>query len=235
LSDPAERSPNVTWHAGELTRQERWARLGGAGATVWFTGLSGSGKSSIAAALEGKLLAAGRPAYLLDGDNLRHGLNGNLGFSAEDRSENIRRTAHVARLFADAGTVALVSLVSPYAADRDAARALHEEDGLAFIEVWVATPVELCEQRDPKGLYAKARAGELQGLTGVDDPYEPPARAELRLSGEEAIEEAAERVLALLPPRAAPPSPGVSGPRGPDRPTGSARSDRARPPRTGPP
>jgi adenylyl-sulfate kinase len=150
-------SPDVTWHAGTLGRERRWQLLGASGATVWFTGLPASGKSTIAVAVEERLLSAGRPAYMLDGDNLRHGLNGNLGFSPEDRSENIRRTAHVARLFADAGVVALVSLVSPYRADRDLARKLHAEQGLPFLEVWVSTTPEECERRDPKGLWARAR------------------------------------------------------------------------------
>ncbi|NIR36483.1 MAG: adenylyl-sulfate kinase [Actinobacteria bacterium] len=169
------------WHPGHLGRVARWAAIGHAGATVWFTGLSGSGKSTVATAVERRLLESGRPAYVLDGDNIRHGLNGDLGFSAEDRDENVRRVAEVARLFADAGVVALVPLVSPYRAARDNARALHEAAGLSFLEVFVDTPLELCEQRDPKGLYAKARAGELRGFTGIDDPYEPPVAPELRL------------------------------------------------------
>jgi adenylyl-sulfate kinase len=192
------RSPDVTWHSGELTRERRWEALGTAGgATVWFTGLSGSGKSTIAAALEARLVAEGRPAYLLDGDNLRHGLNGDLGFDPAARDENVRRTGEVARLFADAGLVALVSLVSPYAAGRDAVRALHEANGVPFLEVWVATPADVCAQRDPKGLWARAARGELSGLTGVDAPYEAPARPELELAGEP-VDEAVERVLSVL-------------------------------------
>jgi bifunctional enzyme CysN/CysC len=152
------------------------------GATIWFTGLSGSGKSTVAIECERQLVAAGRPAYVLDGDNIRHGLNGDLGFSAEDRAENVRRVGHVAALMADAGIVALVPLVSPYRADRDAVRALHDAAGLQFVEVFVDTPIELCEERDPKGLYAKARAGELKGFTGIDDPYEAPERPELVLT-----------------------------------------------------
>ncbi len=191
-------SPDVTWHSGELTRERRWEALGtGGGATVWFTGLSGSGKSTIAAALEARLVAAGRPAYLLDGDNLRHGLNGDLGFDPAARDENVRRTGEVARMFADAGLVALVSLVSPYAAARDAVRALHEADGLPFLEVWVSTPPKVCAQRDPKGLWARAARGELSGLTGVDAPYEAPERPELELRGE-SVEDAVGRVLAVL-------------------------------------
>ncbi len=191
--EQAGQSPNVTWHPGALSRERRWSQLGGEGATVWFTGLPASGKSTIAAGVEERLVQGGRPAYLLDGDNLRHGLNGNLGFAPGDRKENIRRTAHVARLFADAGVVALVSLVSPYRADRDLARALHADDGLPFLEVWVSTTPEECERRDPKGLYARARAGEPRGFTGVDDPYEPPVEPELvletdKLSPQECLE-----------------------------------------------
>lgn len=192
-------SPNVTWHAGALERERRWSELGAGGATVWFTGLPASGKSTIAVRVEERLVAAGRPAYLLDGDNLRHGLNGNLGFEPGDRKENIRRTAHVARLFADAGVVALVSLVSPYRADRELARSLHTADGLPFLEVWVSTSPEECARRDPKGLYARAQRGEIKGLTGVDAPYEPPGAPELELGGHLAIDDAAERVVAALP------------------------------------
>jgi adenylyl-sulfate kinase len=186
-----ERSPDVTWHEGRVTRDSRGFR----GATVWFTGLPSSGKSSIAAVVEERLVLAGRPAYRLDGDNLRHGLNGDLGFSAEDRSENMRRAGEVAALFADAGVVALVSLVSPFAVDRDRARAAHERAGLPFAEVYVSTPPEECERRDPKGLWARARAGEIKGFTGVDDPYEPPASPELTLGPELTVDAAAEEVL----------------------------------------
>ena len=198
MGDAGEgRSPNVTWHSGALTREARWQALGAAGATVWFTGLPGSGKSTVAAVVEQRLLDGGQPAYMLDGDNLRHGLNGNLGFSDDDRRENMRRTAHLARLFADAGVVALVSLVSPFREDRDRARALHEEEGLPFLEVWVSTPPEECERRDPKGLWARARSGELKGLTGVDSPYEEPLRADLEVGGGTPVEEAAAQVLEL--------------------------------------
>jgi adenylyl-sulfate kinase len=195
---PHPRSPGVVWEARALTRKDRRTALGYGGATVWLTGLPASGKSTVAAAVEARLLAAGRPAYLLDGDNLRHGLNGDLGFSAEDRAENVRRTAEVAALLADAGVVALAALVSPYRADRDAARAAHEHRGLPFLEVWVSTSLEECERRDPKGLYARARAGELTGLTGVDDPYEPPARPELEVTGDEDTAAAADRVVAAV-------------------------------------
>lgn len=185
---------NITWHAG-VARDARLTR----GATVWFTGLSGSGKSTVAAICERRLLESGRPAYLLDGDNLRHGLNADLGFSAEDRSENIRRVGEVARLFADAGVIALVPVISPYRADRARARAAHDEVGLPFVEVFVDTPIELCEARDPKGLYAKARAGELKGFTGIDDPYEAPDDPELRLTpADGTADEQASLVLARL-------------------------------------
>ncbi len=165
---------------------------------MWFTGLPASGKSTIAVAVEEHLLSDGRPAYMLDGDNLRHGLNGNLGFEPGDRKENIRRTAHVARLFADAGVVALVSLVSPYRADRDLARSLHADEGLPFIEVWVSTSPEECARRDPKGLYARAKRGEITGLTGVDAPYEAPTSPELEIGGDVPVADGASQVLDAL-------------------------------------
>jgi bifunctional enzyme CysN/CysC len=151
------------------------------GMTVWLTGLSGSGKSTVAAEVERRLVASGRPAYLLDGDNLRHGLSADLGFSAADRAENVRRVGEVAKLLADAGVVAVVSLVSPYRADREKVRASHAAGAVPFVEVFVDTPLEICEQRDPKGMYAKARAGEIKNFTGVDDPYEAPEAPHLRL------------------------------------------------------
>ena len=155
--------------------------------------------TTVAAAVEERLLAAGQPAFLLDGDNLRHDLNGDLGFDEHARTENVRRTAHVARLLAESGTIALVSLVSPYAADRRAAAALHAADDLGFLEIFVDAPLELCEQRDPKGLYARARSGELAGLTGVGAPYEAPAEPDLVLgSFQETVEEEVERVMELL-------------------------------------
>jgi bifunctional enzyme CysN/CysC len=176
-------SPGVIWHEPALPRRERWSVLGLRGATVWLTGLPSSGKSTIAEELERALVGLGRPAYLLDGENVRHGLSGDLGFSPADRSEHARRVASVARMFADAGMVTIVSLVSPAAADREFAREVHEEAGLDFIEAWVDTPVEECERRDPHGLYARARAGQLPGFTGVDAPYEPPEHPDLRLHG----------------------------------------------------
>ncbi len=173
----SQQETHVVWHAGSITREERATQ----GMTVWFTGLSGSGKSSVAMELERRIVASGRPAYVLDGDNLRHGLNANLGFSPADRKENVRRVAEVARLMADAGVVAIVSLVSPYREDRDSARETHQEAGLPFLEVFVDTPLEICEQRDPKGMYGKARRGEIRDFTGVDAPYEAPRRPDLLL------------------------------------------------------
>jgi adenylyl-sulfate kinase len=197
-SEPS-RSPNVVWHESDVPRAERWSAAGAHGATVWLTGLSGSGKSTIASALAARLAARGVLTYTLDGDNLRHGLNGDLGFTAADRTENVRRVAEVARLFADAGVVALVPVISPYRAGRAHARELHEAAGLPFVEVFVDTPIEVCEQRDPKGLYAKARAGELTGFTGVDDPYEAPEHPELVVGAEGApADAAAARIEARL-------------------------------------
>jgi adenylylsulfate kinase len=175
------RATNITWHEGHVTREERAALLKQKGATLWFTGLSGSGKSTIAFTLEHALVQRGRLAYVLDGDNVRHGLNKNLGFSAADREENIRRIGEVAKLFADAGLVTMTSFISPYRKDRDLVRQLHDAGQLPFIEVHVNTPIETCEQRDPKGLYKKARAGELKNFTGVDDPYEAPLAPELTI------------------------------------------------------
>ena len=172
---------NVTWHEGAVGRQEREWNLGQKGVTIWMTGLPSSGKSTIAVALEQALLQRGKHSYRLDGDNVRHGLNKNLGFSAEDRAENIRRIGEVARLFADAGLIAITSFISPYRADRELVRKLHEADGIEFLEVFVDCPLEEAEQRDPKGLYRKARAGEIKGFTGIDDPYEAPERPELHL------------------------------------------------------
>lgn len=179
MPSASDRSPNVVWHAEGVARDERWKAAGVHGATVWFTGLSGSGKSTVAAELTRALVGAGVLTTTLDGDNVRHGLNGDLGFSADDRAENVRRVAEVARLFADAGVVVLVPVISPYRAGREHARALHDAAGLDFVEVFVDAPLDVCEGRDPKGLYAKARAGELPGFTGIDDPYEAPDDPEL--------------------------------------------------------
>ncbi len=190
---------NLTWHSNNLSRKERHASLGYTGATIWFTGLSGSGKSSIASATEKLLVTSGRPSYLLDGDNLRLGLNEDLNFSAKDRHENVRRVAEVARLFADAGLVALVPLISPYREDRENAREIHGQFDLRFFEVFVDTPIEVCEERDPKGLYKKARAGEIKDFTGIDDPYETPNDPDLILTPENGLpEDGAKLVLQLL-------------------------------------
>jgi bifunctional enzyme CysN/CysC len=191
----SSRSPDVTWHAGSVTRQDRGSR----GATVWFTGLPSSGKSTLAVEVERRLVDEGRLAYVLDGDNLRHGLCGDLGFSADDRAENMRRAGEVARLFADAGVVALVSLVSPLREERRRIREAHEADGLPFAEVFVDTPPDECERRDPKGLWARARAGELRGFTGVDDPYEAPESPELVVRPDRPLDQATAEVLAWIP------------------------------------
>jgi adenylylsulfate kinase len=173
------KSTNITWHFGEVPREEREKKLGQKGCTIWLTGLSGSGKSTVAVATERALVDRGRVVYLLDGDNIRHGLNSNLGFSPEDRTENIRRIGEVSKLFTDAGVIVFSSFISPYRADRDAVRAIMGDGD--FIEVWVDASVETCEDRDVKGLYKKARAGEIPEFTGISAPYEEPARPELRL------------------------------------------------------
>jgi adenylylsulfate kinase len=175
------KATNITWHEGHVTLAERQQLLKQQGATLWFTGLSGSGKSTIAFTLEHALVQQGRLAYVLDGDNIRHGLNKNLGFSAADREENIRRIGEVAKLFADCGVITMTSFISPYRKDRDIVRALHDAGQMPFIEIHVNTPIETCEQRDPKGLYKKARAGQLKGFTGIDDPYEAPTSPELTI------------------------------------------------------
>lgn len=177
------KATNVVWHEGHVERAGREKLLSQKGCTIWLTGLPSSGKSTIGFSLEHMLVQQGRMAYVLDGDNIRHGLNKNLGFSAEDRAENIRRIGEVAKLFADAGVITITSFVSPYRADRDIVRKLHAEakPALPFFEVFVDTPVELCEERDPKGLYKKARAGEIKNFTGVSDPYEAPTSPELVL------------------------------------------------------
>ena len=197
-STSTEASSNVVWQVGTLTATDRAELLGHRGATVWFTGLSGSGKSTVALEVERLLLAGGRPTYLLDGDNVRHGLNGDLGFSDADRDENVRRLGEVARLMADAGVVVLVPAISPFRASRDRARAAHERAALPFYEVHLDVPIEVCEQRDPKGLYAQARAGEIKQFTGIDSPYEAPETPELRLTAAGDVADAARRVLALL-------------------------------------
>jgi bifunctional enzyme CysN/CysC len=177
ITGASQQDKAVVWHGGSVRREERPHK----GMTVWLTGLSGSGKSTVAAEVERRLVASGRPAYLLDGDNLRHGLNADLGFGADDRAENVRRVGEVAKLLADAGVIAVVSLVSPYREHREKVRAAHATDNVPFVEVFVDTPLEICEQRDPKGMYAKARAGEIKNFTGIDDPYEAPEAPHLRL------------------------------------------------------
>jgi adenylylsulfate kinase len=194
-----QKATNVHWHEGDIGREERARLLGHRGATIWFTGLSGSGKSTVAVELEGVLHELGVLSYRLDGDNVRMGINRNLGFSAEDRTENIRRIGEVAKLFADSGVIALSSFISPYAADRDQVRALHEAAGMDFIEVFVDCPLRNAEERDPKGLYKKARAGEIKNFTGIDDPYEPPSSPEIHLHSErQSLDEEVAQILALL-------------------------------------
>ena len=194
-----QKATNVHWHEGDITREHRAGILGHKGATLWFTGLSGSGKSTVAVELEGQLSEMGVLSYRLDGDNVRLGINKNLGFSAEDRTENIRRIGEIAKLFADTGVVALSSFISPYKADRDQVRALHEEAGMDFIEIFVDCSLEAAESRDPKGLYKKARAGEIKNFTGIDDPYEAPFKAEIHLhSDQQTLAEEVEAILAVL-------------------------------------
>ena len=191
------RSTNITWHASQVTRSDRERVLGQRGATVWLTGLSGSGKSTIAVGAERELVRRGRLAYVLDGDNIRHGLNKNLGFSPQDRSENIRRIGEVAKLFTDAGVIAMTSFISPYRADRDAVRALLAKGD--FIEVHVAASVETCEGRDVKGLYQRARRGEIPEFTGISAPYEAPLAPELVLdTNQQAVEESVAALVAFL-------------------------------------
>jgi adenylyl-sulfate kinase len=194
---------NVTWHTGHLSREDRWGSLKTTGGTIWFTGLSGSGKSTLAAAVELKLVTDGRAAYRLDGDNLRSGLNSDLGFNREGRCENVRRVAEISCLFADAGIVALVALISPYRQGRDEARQLHERAGLPFVEVHMAVPIEVCAQRDPKGLYARANAGAISEFTGLDDPYEIPDSPDVQLQHDVDIDKAVEGVLLCLDQRSA--------------------------------
>jgi len=206
LTEP--KSSNITWHASHVERADRERVLAQRGATVWLTGLSGSGKSTIAVGAERALLERGRLAYVLDGDNVRHGLNRNLGFSPEDRTENIRRIGEVAKLFTDAGVIVFSSFISPYRADRDAVRALMGPGD--FIEVYVAASLETCEQRDVKGLYQKARAGEIPEFTGISAPYEEPERPELVIdTNRQGAEKSVARVVSYLEEKGylSPPSP----------------------------
>lgn len=191
------------WHESGVTRSQRWNKHGLAGATVWLTGLSGSGKSTIAIQLARELLNTSRLAYVLDADNLRLGLNSDLGYSDPDRTENIRRVAEVACLFADSGTVAIVPIISPFIASREHARKLHTEKNLQFIEVHVATPVDECERRDTKGLYAKVRSGQMTGLSGVDSPYEAPKSPDVIVGQDnETLQESVRLILKKLQARA---------------------------------
>lgn len=178
-------STNIFWQESPIGRLERQKLLNQKGCVVWITGLSGSGKSTLAFSVNKELYSRGKLSYILDGDNLRHGLNKNLGFSAEDRTENIRRVGEVAKLFADAGLICIASLISPYRKDRDACRAMLPDSN--FIEVFMNMPLELCEARDPKGLYKLARAGKIKGFTGIDDPYEPPLNCEIEIKQKDGV------------------------------------------------
>jgi adenylylsulfate kinase len=194
-----QKATNVTWQDGEVSREDRFNILRQRGVTIWFTGLSGSGKSTIAVALEQALYTMGKLSYRLDGDNVRLGINKNLGFSEEDRKENIRRIGEVAKLFGDAGTISLSSFISPYKNDRDEVRALHKAADIAFIEVHVDCTLEEAEKRDPKGLYKKARAGEIKNFTGIDDPYEAPVDPEIHLQTDEmTLEQEVQIILDYL-------------------------------------
>lgn len=196
------KSKNIFWSEGEVTADRRALRNGHRGAVIWLTGLSGSGKSTISQALERELFNMNMHVYVLDGDNVRHGLNSNLGFSPEDRVENIRRVGEVARLLADAGLITITAFISPYLIDRRRAREIALEGGVDFVEIYISAPVEVCEQRDPKGLYKKARAGEIKEFTGVSAPYEAPEAPELTLHTDlETLEESVARVVEFLRPR----------------------------------
>ena len=194
-----QKSTNVTWQDGEVSASDRSAVLGQKGVTIWFTGLSGSGKSTIAVALESALMGKQKLSYRLDGDNIRLGINKNLGFSAEDRTENIRRIGEVAKLFSDAGIITLASFISPYLADRDNVRQLHVSADIAFVEVFVDCSLASAEARDPKGLYKKARAGEIKNFTGIDDPYEAPKNTEIHLiSDKMTVDEEVDLIISYL-------------------------------------
>ena len=194
------KSTNITWHEGAITREDREKLLDQKGCVLWFTGLSASGKSTLALEVENRLHGRGRLTYVLDGDNIRHGLNKNLGFSPADREENIRRIGEVSKLFADSGVIVMTAFISPYRADRDTARALVEDE--RFIEVFVDCPLEVCEERDPKGLYKKARAGEIPEFTGISAPYEKPDNPELTVNTAElSLEQCGEKVVKILEDR----------------------------------
>ena len=196
-NNSAHHSANVSWQEMKVSREARASILGQRPMVLWLTGLSGAGKSTIADRLEQNLLAAGKHTYLLDGDNLRHGLNRDLGFSLEDRSENVRRVAEVAKLMADAGLIVIVALISPFRSQRAMARALVREG--EFIEIFIDAPLAVCEARDPKGLYARARQGELSDFTGIDSPYEPPLKPELRIrSDQPSVDDEVDEILRFL-------------------------------------
>lgn len=198
MSQP--KSKNLTWHHGKLNKEQRQECLGQQGAVIWFTGLSASGKSTVAREVELALVENGIYSYVLDGDNIRQGLNSNLGFSPDDRKENIRRIGEVAKLFCESNVITLTAFISPYKSDRELARKLVPEG--QFFEIYCGASVEECEQRDPKGLYKKARAGEIPEFTGISAPYEAPDKAELILhTGKETLEESTQRVLQLLQDR----------------------------------
>jgi len=191
------KATNITWHEGHVGRDEREKLLQQKGALIWMTGLSGSGKSTVAYTLEHALMQQGRLAYVLDGDNIRHGLNKNLGFSADDRTENIRRIGEVGKLFADAGIITVTAFISPYRADRNIVRELMGAGN--FFEIYCEAPLEVCEQRDPKGLYKKARAGEIKGFTGIDDPYEAPQSPEMVIRTDQlSPQEATVKLIELI-------------------------------------
>lgn len=191
------KSKNLTWHEGQVSRTSREEMLGQKGVTIWFTGLSGSGKSTVAVAAEAALRVQGRLTYILDGDNVRQGLNSNLGFSAEDRTENIRRIGEVAKLFTDTGVIVLTAFISPYREDRDQVREIMADGD--FLEVHISADVEACEKRDVKGLYKKARAGEIPNFTGISAPYEAPEKPELDLdTGNQTVEESVAQLLGFL-------------------------------------
>ncbi len=197
-----QKASNVHWHEGAVGREDRYRLLAQRGCTLWFTGLSGSGKSTVACALEEKLMARKQFCYRLDGDNVRLGINRNLGFSAEDRKENIRRIGEAAKLFADAGVIVLSSFISPYRADRDLCRELHEDSDMVFLEIFVDCPLQEAERRDPKGLYKKARAGEIPNFTGIDDPYEIPKSPDIHLHSDKmSVEQEVDTILHLMEER----------------------------------
>ena len=197
-----QKATNIHWHEGEVTRDERAGLLGHRGATLWFTGLSGSGKSTVAVALEGVLHDMGVLCYRLDGDNVSFGINKNLGFSEEDRAENIRRVGEISKLFVDSGVLVLSSFISPYVRDRELVRQVHEDAGMAFIEVFVDCSLDTAELRDPKGLYKKARAGEIKNFTGIDDPYEAPQNPEIHLrTDQQSLEQEVAEIIEQLQAR----------------------------------